>query len=332
MSGLLGLVGRGSIGQAVLAVVLAFIFFAIALKHQPFTSGQLNFLKICSEAQLFGVLVLCLVIQAVEIGPVGLSAETITTDGYGVIMVVVAAVAVPIALGSICLLARDVRERRRAAATDALAHATAVEDARPEACQADLRPETFEQEFVVAGARRAALTRPIPARPTAQPQQAAATNWVEIHSEEHGRVYWLNSDTQETTWDRPVDLGTTATAVTTGSTTNPGHDSQEDSVTVHNQVPSGWSEYFSTEQDRPFWVDDSTGESTWVRPVDHGTTAATTWGSTTNPVHDSHQDSLDVHNQVLSGWSEQFSTELEHFWVDDSTGESTWVRPNDMAT
>ena len=178
MSGLLGLVGRGSIGQAVLAVVLAFIFFAIALKHQPFTSGQLNFFKICSEAQLFGVLVLCLVIQAVEIGPVGLSAETITTDGYGVIMVVVAAVAVPIALGSICLLARDVRERRRAAATDALAHATAVEDARPEACQADLRPETFEQEFVVAGARRAAPPRPIPARPTAQPQQVRPADHI----------------------------------------------------------------------------------------------------------------------------------------------------------
>jgi hypothetical protein len=175
MSGLLGLVGRGSIGQVVLAVVLAFIFFAIALKHQPFTSGRLNFLKICSEAQLFGVLVLCLVIQAVEIGPVGLSAETITTDGYGIIMMVVTAVAVPIALGSICLLARDVSESRKADATDALAHGTAVEDARPDAAeearQADLRPETFEQEFVVAGAHRAAPTRPIPARPTAQPQQ-----------------------------------------------------------------------------------------------------------------------------------------------------------------
>ena len=106
-------------------------------------------------------------------------------------------------------------------------------------------------------------------------------------------------------------------------------------MTIHNQVLSGWSEYFSTEQDRPFWVDDSTGESTWVRPVDLGTTAtaATTSGSTTNPVHDSHQDSVDVHNQVLSGWSEQFSTEQNRpFWVDDSTGESTWVRPNDMAT
>ena len=59
MSGLLGLVGRGSIGQAVLAVVLAFVFFAVAFKFQPFESGRLNFFKICSEAQLFGVLVPC---------------------------------------------------------------------------------------------------------------------------------------------------------------------------------------------------------------------------------------------------------------------------------
>ena len=57
MSGLLGLVGRGSIGQAVLAVVLAFVFFAAAFKFQPFECGRLNFFKICSEAQLFGVLV-----------------------------------------------------------------------------------------------------------------------------------------------------------------------------------------------------------------------------------------------------------------------------------
>jgi hypothetical protein len=125
MSGLLGLVGRGSIGQAVLAVVISFIFFAIAFKFQPFTSQRLNFLKICSEAQLFCILVLCLVVQAVEIGPVGLSAETITVDGYGFIMALVAAVAVPIALGSIYLIAKDVRESRKVDDTGAQADAPA---------------------------------------------------------------------------------------------------------------------------------------------------------------------------------------------------------------
>ena len=40
------------------------------------------------------------------------------------------------------------------------------------------------------------------------------------------------------------------------------------------------------EQSRPFSVDDSTGESTWVRPVDLSTTAtAATTGSTNDPVH-----------------------------------------------
>jgi hypothetical protein len=127
MSGLLGLVGRGSIGQAVLAVVISFIFFAIAFKFQPFTSQRLNFLKICSEAQLFGILVMCLVIQAVEIGPVGLFVEAITIEGYGFIMAVVAAVAVPIALGSICLIAKDVRESRKTDDTGAPADAPASE-------------------------------------------------------------------------------------------------------------------------------------------------------------------------------------------------------------
>jgi hypothetical protein len=176
--------------------------------------------------------VLCLVIQAVEIGQVGLSAEPITADGYGVIMAVVAAVAVPIALGSIYLIIKDLREARKleapGAATDAtvteeahdvvcdslvelcgnpvqirnpfrksarsdvssfrasepdgadvhlsetlLSDATVTEEARP-----DLRPETFGQEFVVAGARRAAPPRPVPARPTAQPQQVRPADHI----------------------------------------------------------------------------------------------------------------------------------------------------------
>ena len=45
-------------------------------------------------------------IQTAELGHVGLSAETITVDGYGVIMAVVTGVAVPIAAGSIYLIAR----------------------------------------------------------------------------------------------------------------------------------------------------------------------------------------------------------------------------------
>jgi hypothetical protein len=254
MSGLLGLVGRGSIGQAVIAVVLAFSFFAIALKHQPFTNGRLNFLKICSEAQLFGILLLCFLIQAVKIGPVGLAAEPITFDGYGVIMVVIAAIVAPIALGSIYLIATDAIESRKADATEVLADAAAVEDARP----LGLRPVTFEQEFVAP-----------PAWPTTQPQQVATTSWVEMHSEEHGHAYWHNPDTGQTTWDRPIDLVTTVTEATTGSTTNPVHDSHKDNVTVRNQ--SGWSEHWSADESRPFWVDDSTGDSTWVRPNEMAT-------------------------------------------------------------
>ena len=106
-------------------------------------------------------------IQAVEIGPLGVSAETITIDGYGVIMTVVAAVAVPIALGSIYLIARDVSESRQLDDTDAAAD-NAVEETRP----TDLTLETFEQEFAVAAsASRSAPARPIPARPTAQQHQ-----------------------------------------------------------------------------------------------------------------------------------------------------------------
>jgi hypothetical protein len=63
MAGLLGLLGRGSIKQVAAAVITSFIFFAVALKEQPFESTGLNLVKVASEFQLFVVLLSCLVIQ-----------------------------------------------------------------------------------------------------------------------------------------------------------------------------------------------------------------------------------------------------------------------------
>jgi hypothetical protein len=45
--------------------------------------------------------VVCLVVQAVKIGPVGLSTEFITMNGYGMLMAAATALAVPMAMGSL---------------------------------------------------------------------------------------------------------------------------------------------------------------------------------------------------------------------------------------
>ena len=53
LSGLLGLVGRGSIAQSVAGVMIAFVFFALTFKERPYKSNSLNWIKIFSEFQLY---------------------------------------------------------------------------------------------------------------------------------------------------------------------------------------------------------------------------------------------------------------------------------------
>lgn len=63
LSGMLGLLGRGSIKQVAVGVVVSFLFFAFALKEHPFESKPLNLVKFACEFQLFLILLSCLVIQ-----------------------------------------------------------------------------------------------------------------------------------------------------------------------------------------------------------------------------------------------------------------------------
>ena len=106
-------------------------------------------------------------------------------------------------------------------------------------------------------------------------RQVAITDWAEHYSEEHSRAYWQNLNTGEMTWVQPADGNetaaanpledTTPTSAITGTTANPVHDTQ------HNSNQSGWTEHWNAEHNRPFWTNDSTGESTWHWPDDIAT-------------------------------------------------------------
>ena len=64
VTGLVGLLGRGSILQVFLATVISFFFFAASLVARPFESSVLNAVKLFTEFQLFAILLACLVLQA----------------------------------------------------------------------------------------------------------------------------------------------------------------------------------------------------------------------------------------------------------------------------
>ena len=52
LAGLIGLFGRGTVLQIVVATVISFVFFALAFREMPYNSARLNAIKVLSELQL----------------------------------------------------------------------------------------------------------------------------------------------------------------------------------------------------------------------------------------------------------------------------------------
>ena len=110
LSGLITLVHRGSIAQTVLATLISFFFFAFAVRAQPYRHRRLNILKVLSEFQLFGILLVCVVLQTNE---VGFEAEAITIDGYGAAQIALSVIILPVALYFLAIAVCDLRELRK---------------------------------------------------------------------------------------------------------------------------------------------------------------------------------------------------------------------------
>ena len=94
LSGLISVFGRGTIEQVVLATIVCFGFFALSVKEIPFNTGRLNFFKLITEFQLFGILLSLVVIQT---DARGLS----DVAKVGTIQIILALAIVPITLYSI---------------------------------------------------------------------------------------------------------------------------------------------------------------------------------------------------------------------------------------
>eukprot|EP01046_Picozoa_sp_COSAG06_P051942 COSAG06_NODE_8599_length_2118_cov_45.241768_2_plen_262_part_00 len=103
LSGILSLVGRGSIAQAALGTVISFAFFALHLRLLPYKSPTLNVIKAISEIQMFAVLLLSVILQSYN---VGFDSEVITVDDYGLMQTVATVLIAPVV---ICLIAYNVK-------------------------------------------------------------------------------------------------------------------------------------------------------------------------------------------------------------------------------
>eukprot|EP01047_Picozoa_sp_COSAG01_P019293 COSAG01_NODE_1068_length_11878_cov_45.012395_4_plen_1116_part_00 len=123
LSGLIAVMGRGSVAQSALAAMISFLFFGLSVRTLPFKSRALNAIKIVSEVQLFMVVLMCVILQ---MNGTNLDAESISAEGYGVMQTVATLAILPIIMGLILYnvrtlqtdLKQDLARSRTDAGTD----------------------------------------------------------------------------------------------------------------------------------------------------------------------------------------------------------------------
>eukprot|EP01051_Picozoa_sp_SAG22_P015768 SAG22_NODE_2114_length_2991_cov_1.459889_1_plen_219_part_10 len=94
LSGLIGLLGRGTVGQTVAATFISFFFFAVFCRAWPFKEQMLNRVKVFSEFVVFGVLVASTVAKVAERPE--LSEEYISLRSYETAQAILCAAFVPV--------------------------------------------------------------------------------------------------------------------------------------------------------------------------------------------------------------------------------------------
>eukprot|EP01051_Picozoa_sp_SAG22_P002489 SAG22_NODE_111_length_19607_cov_12.696637_16_plen_210_part_00 len=110
LSGLIGLFGRGSVAQIVTGCLVAFFFFALHFRAQPFEVGMLNAVESFSEFIVFGVLLVCTVQQAHY---VEFAEESVSIRDYGRVQTLLCMMLLPITCFYLARHIGEMRERKQ---------------------------------------------------------------------------------------------------------------------------------------------------------------------------------------------------------------------------
>jgi magnesium-transporting ATPase (P-type) len=110
LSGLLGLAGRGTVAQSIFATFVAFFYFAMVFHQRPYKNEALNMIKIFSEVQIFGVLVICVVLQTYDND---FSREPISIDDWGMVLTILTLAIIPVAVYMVYKSANDVFDEKK---------------------------------------------------------------------------------------------------------------------------------------------------------------------------------------------------------------------------
>mmetsp|Transcript_28205 Transcript_28205/g.60348 ORF Transcript_28205/g.60348 Transcript_28205/m.60348 type:complete len:905 (+) Transcript_28205:1528-4242(+) len=161
-------------------------------------------------------------------------------------------------------------------------------------------------------------------------------HWIELQDPDSGDVYYANEATGETTWDRPSSPSNHASQsslhASQRSVNSSGHGTNASSDDKDEHLPPGWLAVLDPDSGDHYYVNESTGETTWDHP---GTPAGQ---NKTPSVFDASMassyftlgddDDDDDDGSLPHGWlAVDDPTSGDTYYVNEATGETTWDRP-----
>jgi hypothetical protein len=102
-----------------------------------------------------------------------------------------------------------------------------------------------------------------------EPEQASLSDddqdlpagWEAVWSKEHERYYYVNSETDETTWEKPA-----SPAAGEEDEDEEGDEGEDELSRANKNLPPGWEALWSTDYEKVYYSNAETGKVTWTKP------------------------------------------------------------------
>jgi len=169
-------------------------------------------------------------------------------------------------------------------------------------------------------------------------------NWVETKHDD-GRTYYYNTETEETTWDRPPSLQDSDSRLSpVDSKSSPkNQENKDEDVVKKEQVSSAdtedkphldWQEH-KDDDGRTYYYNTKTEETTWEKPLNFSSQEKDTESSGLSPEY-SRSPSLQAQQEEDTGpttsgnWIEYKDDEGRFYYYNTDTKQTVWDKPADF--
>ena len=157
------------------------------------------------------------------------------------------------------------------------------------------------------------LVDPIAEAVAAVRGEPANGGWTEHWSDMHSQTYWHRASTNETTWERPAELGPDpnhASIEMMQTTRRRAAPTDEELTAASLSLPPGWSAHVNDATGAAYYHNRATGETQWTLPA-----TAT-------------DDELAASLSLPPGWSAHVNDATgATYYHNSATGETSWERP-----